>query len=136
MMENGKADALSRETMAKIAAILRVDIGDEKSGTLASSSTGEAICPNGDCPSNVPFVVNGSIAFWPKRQPVAGAKYCAYCGEVLEHACANCGATIGEGAFCQKCGAPFVMPPADAMADIVAWVAARRREIAELKALH
>ena len=63
------------------------------------------------------------------------AKFCAYCGEVLEHACSNCGAPIGEGAFCQKCGAPHVMPPAEEIADPVAWVAARRREIAELKAL-
>ena len=134
MMENGKADALSRETIAKIAGILKVEIEGEGESAPAAAP-GLAVCPNGDCPSNVPFAVNGTVAFWPKRQPTPGARFCAYCGEVLEHACSNCGAPIGEGAFCQKCGAPHVMPPAGDIADPVAWAAARRRELAELKAL-
>ena len=135
MMENGKPDALSRETIAKIASILKVDLDEEASSSSPASAAGLAVCPNGDCPSNVPFAVNGAVAFWPKKQPSPGAKYCAYCGEVLEHACSNCGAPIGEGAFCQTCGAPHVMPPAEEIADPAAWAAARRREIAELKAL-
>ena len=135
MMENGKPDALSRETVAKIASILKVKIDEDEPAPAAAHVSGNAVCPNGDCPSNVPFAVNGTVAFWPKKQPSPGAKFCAYCGEVLEHACSNCGAPIGEGAFCQKCGAPQVMPPAEEIADPVAWVAARRREIAELKAL-
>ncbi len=135
MMENGNATALSRETIAKIAEILRVELdGEGESAAQPAPAMGIAVCPNGDCPSNVPFAVNGTVAFWPKGQP-SGAKFCAYCGEVLEHACANCGAPIGEGAFCQKCGAPRVMPPAGDISDPVAWVAARRRELAELKAL-
>ncbi len=136
MMENGKADALSRETIAKIAGILKVDIGDDaQASASAMPAVGNAVCPNGDCPSNVPFAINGTVAFWPRKQPSPAAKFCAYCGEVLEHACANCGAPIGEGAFCQKCGAPHVMPPAEEISDPVAWAAARRHEIAELKAL-
>ena len=134
MMENGKADALSRETIAKIAAILKVEINGEGEAAQPIAASGFAVCPNGDCPSNIPFAVNGTVAFWPKGQP-SGAKFCAYCGEVLEHACSNCGAPIGEGAFCQKCGAPHVMPPAGDIADPVAWAAARRRELAELRAL-
>ena len=134
MMEHGNATALSRETIAKIASILKVEIDGEGEPVQTVSVPGLAICPNGDCPSNVPFAVNGSVAFWPKGQP-SGAKFCAYCGEVLEHACSNCGAPIGEGAFCQKCGAPHVMPPAGDIADPAAWAAARRRELAELKAL-
>ena len=135
MMENGNATALSRETIAKIAEILKVELdGEGESAAQPAPAMGIAVCPNGDGPSNVPFAVNGTVAFWPKGQP-SGAKFCAYCGEVLEHACANCGAPIGEGAFCQKCGAPRVMPPAGDISDPVAWVAARRRELAELKAL-
>ena len=134
MMENGKADALARETIVKIAEILKVEIDGEGESAPAASTLGFAVCPNGDCPSNVPFAVNGTVAFWPKRQP-AGAKFCAYCGEVLEHACPNCGAPIGEGAFCPNCGAPHVMPPAGDIADPAAWAAARRHELAELKAL-
>ena len=135
MMENGNANALSRETIAKIAGILKVEIdGEGESVAQPVPVAGLAICPNGDCPSNVPFAVNGAVAFCLKAQP-AGAKYCAYCGEVLEHACSNCGAPIGEGAFCQRCGAPRVMPPAGDISDPVAWAAARRRELAELKAL-
>lgn len=138
MMENGKADAIAHETIVKIAEILHVEIDETPEAALPAVpvlAPGHAVCPNGDCPSNVPFVVNGSVAFWPKKQPSATAKYCAYCGEVLEHACSNCGAPIGEGAFCQKCGTPHVMPPAADIADPVAWAAARRREIAEFKAL-
>ncbi len=134
MMENGNPTALSRETIAKIATVLKVELDDEGEPAQPIAAAGLAVCPNGDCPSNVPFAVNGTVAFWPKGQP-SGAKFCAYCGEVLEHACSNCGAPIGEGAFCQKCGAPHVMPPAGDISDPVAWAAARRRELAELKAL-
>ena len=134
MMERGKPDALSRETVVKIAEILKVELDAPAAPAVAPPAAGAAICPNGDCPSNVPFAVGGQLAFWPKNQP-AGAKYCAFCGEVLEHACPNCGAPIGAGAFCPKCGSPFVMPPAGEIADPAAWAAARRREIAELKAL-
>ena len=134
MMENGNPAAMSRETIAKIAGILKVELDGEGESVQAASVNGIAVYPNGDCPSNVPFAVNGTVAFWPKGQP-SGAKFCAYCGEVLEHACSNCGAPIGEGAFCQKCGAPHVMPPAGDISDPVAWAAARRRELAELKAL-
>lgn len=138
MMENGRPDAMARETMLKIAEILKVEV-DEPAETPATETTavtiGNSVCPNGDCPSNVPFVVNGSVAFWPKKQPSPNAMFCAYCGEVLEHACSNCGAPINDGAFCQKCGAPHVMPPADEIADPQAWVAQRRKDIAEFKAL-
>ncbi len=134
MMENGKVDALSRETIVKIAEILKVELDNSAAPAVAVPVVGAAVCPNGDCPSNVPFAVGGQLVFWPKSQP-SGAKFCAFCGEVLEHACPNCGAPIGEGAFCRTCGSPLVMPPAGDIADAAAWAAARRREIAELKAL-
>ena len=135
MMENGKADALSRETIAKIAKILKVELDDPaEPAAVVTAAAGAAVCPNGDCPSNIPFAVGGQLAFWPKSQP-SGAKFCAFCGEVLEHSCPNCGAPIVEGAFCRRCGSPLVMPPAGDIADAAAWAAARRREIAELKAL-
>lgn len=136
MMENGKPDALAKETIAKIASILGVEIGDAVPvGKVHAHLHSRSICPNPECPSNVPYLVGGSVAIWPKRQPTDDAKYCAFCGEVLENACPGCGAPLGEGAFCQQCGANLVTAPVDDEAEAAAWVARRRSEIADLAPL-
>lgn len=136
MMENGKPDAIAKETMARIASILGVEIDDAAPAAVAPVRQGaRAICPNPECPSNVPYIVGGSVAIWPGRQPSPDAKYCAFCGEVLERACPVCGAPLGEGAFCGQCGAAHVTAPVEGEAEAAAWVAARRREIADLAPL-
>jgi hypothetical protein len=97
---------------------------------------GRSICPNGDCPSNVPFVVDGELIFWPRRQPTPGGRHCAFCGEVLERQCRSCGAPVTEGACCPQCGTAHVpTSPAAGAGDATAWAEQRRRELAEWRAL-
>lgn len=136
MMENGKPDAIAKETITKIAKILGVDIGDASAVVKVPDHLhSRTICPNPECPSNVPYLVGGSVAIWPTRQPADDARYCAFCGEVLESACPGCGAPLGEGAFCQQCGASLVTAPVENEAEATAWVARKRREIADLTPL-
>lgn len=133
MMESGKPDAIAKETIVRIASILGVEMGDEATAAAIPFRPGtKAICPNPECPSNIPYLVNGTVAIWPGKQPSSDAKYCAYCGEVLERACPGCGAPLGDGAFCGHCGTAHVTAPVENEADAAAWVATRRREIADL----
>ena len=37
-----------------------------------------------------------------------GEVHCAWCGEVLERACPECGAPINAGAHCVRCGAAYL----------------------------
>ncbi|MEI8242395.1 MAG: helix-turn-helix transcriptional regulator [bacterium] len=138
MMEAGRATALARETLVRIAAELGVVLEQtpERSAPAgAAPVSGAAHCTDSECPSNVPFVVSGVLVFWPRPQPVAGGRYCAYCGEVLARVCGKCGVPAGTGACCRDCGAPFVPPPAAIHADVEAWAETRRRQIAEWRAL-
>ncbi len=139
MLESGRMEALARPTVEKIAALLGVELGPAESAAAPPaavvSPAGRACCPNGDCPSNVPFVVGGEAVFWPRRQPAGGGRHCAYCGEVLESRCRRCGAPISEGACCSVCGTPRVLPPPAAAADPEGWCEMRRRQIAEWRAL-
>lgn len=112
MMENGRADALSRETLAKIGAVLGVSIPEAVSGAGFGggerSGGGVAICPNPDCPTILPYRVGGELCLLP-RAHVGGGTRCPLCGEVLLRACPECGAPIRAGsAFCVECGAAHV----------------------------
>lgn len=138
MMEAGRTTALARETLERIAAQLGVALESgvpTPAAAVAAPSLGCAHCTDPECPSNIPFVVGGTLVFWPRPQPVAGGRHCVYCGEVLASACGTCGASAGTGACCRACGAPFVPPPATLRADSEAWAAERRRQIAEWRAL-
>lgn len=144
MLESGRLEALARPTVARIAALLGVELGAELAAeapaggapaALAAPPPGRACCPNGACPSNVPFVVAGEVIFWPRRQPTAGGRHCAYCGEVLERLCRHCGAPVSEGACCPACGTPRVPAPPAAGDDPEGWAEARRRQIAEWRSL-
>jgi len=139
MMESGRMEALARGTIEKIAAVLDVPLDPETAPAAAAAAapaSGRAFCPNGECPSNVPFAVDGEILFWPRRQPSPGGRHCAYCGEVLERQCRTCGAPVTDGACCPQCGTAHVPPPPSAgVGDAAAWAAARRRELAEWRAL-
>lgn len=139
MMESGRMEALARGTIEKIAGLLEVSLDPGAgAGTAAPAapSAGRAVCPNGECPSNVPFVVNGELVFWPRRQPAPGGRHCAFCGEVLERQCRQCGAPVTAGACCPQCGTAHVLPPpAAAAGDMAAWADTRRKELAEWRAL-
>lgn len=77
---------------------------------LPVAEAGErTFCPNPECPSNVAYQVGDKVALAPRGHFAgAGEKHCAWCGEVLEHACANCGAPVNAGAFCSACGEAYV----------------------------
>jgi HTH-type transcriptional regulator / antitoxin HipB len=138
MMESGRTTALARETLERIAVALGVALESAVSAPVASAavaSLGRAFCTAPECPSNIPFVVDGVLVFWPRPQPAPGGRHCVYCGEVLASVCGQCGAPAAAGACCRECGASFVPPPATLRADSEAWAAERRRQIAEWRAL-
>lgn len=151
--EGGKRIALRRETVEKICEILEIEMPAELAeepagqGTAAGLSRSVAAatsvpqrpapvpyCPNSGCPSNIPYVVDGALAFMPRRQPDAGATYCPWCGEVLLKECPQCEEPSTSTAFCPNCGAKRVEPP-EGISDPVAWASARRAEIAEIDRL-
>lgn len=136
MMEAGRLTALAQETVARMASELGVPLASEApSAALSVPVRGVAFCPDPDCPSNVPFAVNGALIFWPRPQPVAGGAHCVHCGEVLAHVCDTCGAPAAAGACCRHCGAAYVPPPPVPVSDAEAWALSRRRQLAEWRAL-
>ena len=151
--EGGKRTALRRETVEKICGILEIEMPAELAeepvgqGTAVDSSrpadaqslgSGASrpapYCPNPGCLSNVPYVVDGALAFMPRRQPDSGATYCPWCGEVLLKECPQCESAATRTAFCPNCGAKRVEPP-EGISDPIAWAEARRAEIAEVEQL-
>lgn len=75
---------------------------------IAVAATG--FCPNPDCPSHRKMQSAGKTIIFPDRKlsdPVGG-RFCAYCGEVLERKCPNCGSPVHDGAICSLCGKPYV----------------------------
>lgn len=133
--------AIAKETIEKVASLLGVVMASENETSVpapavpAMAPVVDSCCPNPECPSNVPFIVNGDVVLWPHRQPTPGAKFCAYCGEVLEHACRRCGAPITQGAFCPVCGEPRVQPPPQTLPTPTEWAENRRRMIADWRSL-
>jgi len=139
MMESGRMSALAQETIIKIASELNVVLTSTSAPSTLSVPAplrGVAFCPDPGCPSNVPFVVNGILVFWPYPQPAhAAGGHCMHCGEVLSHVCEKCGLPAAPGACCRHCGAAYIAPPAIPVSDPDAWALARRQQIAEWRAL-
>ena len=136
MMENGRADALSRETLAKIAAELHVELPEEgdapsaatgPSGAMAAGG-GVVICPNPDCPTNLPYRVGAEVFLLPRAHR-GGGTHCPQCGEVLARACPECGAPLHAGAaFCASCGAALVPHAYDPAVLTDPWLRARQEQ--------
>ena len=55
-------------------------------------------------------MVDGRTLYLPNRDEAdpVGGKFCAYCGEILEKRCPNCGAPVHAGAICAHCGQPYL----------------------------
>ncbi len=142
MLEAGHAAKVARETVEKIAALLEVPL---EAATAAQplpfgpvSAVSHAFCPHADCFSNVPYVVNGDLLFWPRPQPEnrPAAAHCAVCGELLERRCPHCGAPVtAAGACCPACGGARIANTLPPETDCEAWAAQRRRAIAEWRSL-
>ena len=157
MFEAGMATKLSDEAVGKMAEVLGLDLpamlkADEERRkarggmdvlpmmTAGVVSPGDVqivrgYCPNCQCPSNAPYVVDGRLLYRPARlmaSPEGGAR-CVQCGEVLEMRCPSCGAPLNDGACCGVCGSAYVTPTLREGVDVVAYARARRAEILELK---
>ncbi|HNX35129.1 MAG TPA: helix-turn-helix domain-containing protein [Kiritimatiellia bacterium] len=142
MLESGQSVKIARETVEKIASRLGVPLepasDDPRSPAMAAGPLpAHAFCPNAFCYTNVPYVVNGDLLFWPRPQPAsaAGGTHCAVCGELLERRCPHCGAPLGAGACCPHCGGALVTNTLPPETDPETWSAQRRREIAEWRSL-
>ncbi len=137
MLESGRSEALARPAVEKMAEILGVELDSEEScgASVTPTAGAHGICPQSECPSNVPFAVHGDLLLWPRPQPVPGGRHCAYCGEVLERTCRQCGAPVRRGACCPSCGTPWVAPPVDYEGTAEQWARTRRQRIAEWRSL-
>jgi Predicted transcriptional regulators len=143
MFEAGKRDALSRDSIVKIAAILRVELPAEDGGAggenaAAAPAPGRPecaprlpFCPNFDCPTNFAYTSGASVFLFPTGLAGSG-KHCLFCGEPLSCKCPCCGAPISRpGACCPDCGAALVEFP-DGFSTAVAEWAQRHNEAATL----
>lgn len=144
MFEAGRTSVLSTETVSQIAKALDIDIKSVPAAPEAENGAARRLtlkfCPVDECPSNVPYVVHGSIHLLPRmvNAPQEEKTRCRYCGEILESHCPNaeCAARVESGAFCPWCGAEYVsQAPLDSGLDPVAWSDAQRQRIAEARKL-
>ena len=113
MLEAGRPEKLSKEYVGKIAVELGLKLDEPSASAVrlfAVPAAAYGYCPDAECPSAVPYLVRGALAFKPLLQRTdGGATHCVHCGELLETHCPECGAPIREaGAFCPHCGAPRV----------------------------
>ena len=138
MLEGGRLSAVSRETLAKIAEAVGVELPDGVVPAAAAAAAavasalplGFAFCPNAECLSNLPYFVGAELLLLPLGSAGDGA-HCAVCGELLERACPACGAPVRRGGgCCTACGAPLVPVPDGFAPDPRAWAAAKQSAIA------
>ena len=116
MFEQGDGTKLNDEAVKKLSELLGVPIPDKKTSNVHTPPPpvpqlrDRGYCPNPMCPSNHAYEVEGQRRYKIGREEAdpAYGKYCALCGEVLEHKCPECGARLHEGAICSFCGKPYV----------------------------
>ena len=115
MFEQGDGTKLNDAVIRKLAEKFGVSFTSEApvsefTGTGAVASASRGFCPNPKCPSNMAYEVDGRTLLKPDRSAAdpAGGKFCAFCGEILEKRCPNCGASVHDGAICSFCGEPYV----------------------------
>jgi transcriptional regulator with XRE-family HTH domain len=115
MFEQGDGTKLNDEVIAKLAKRFSLTLPGEaahpKPVVIRYASGVKGFCPNPSCPSNQAYQVDGRTFLKPDRttaDPVGG-RFCAMCGEVLEHRCPNCGSPVHEGAVCSHCGEAYLI---------------------------
>lgn len=135
MMEAGRPEALSRESLEKLAKILNVTLPEAVDAKPLSptSGAGPAVCPGFNCPSNLPYAVGGEVFFMPLGTAGSG-RHCVLCGELLARRCPSCGAPLSTpGGCCAACGAAIVTMPEGYADNPQAWVEDRTAAIATLR---
>ena len=150
MFEAGDGTKLSDEMVKKLAEKFGISLEQPPRGKMRTEEEGAerkswgtpdsplGFCPNCQCPSNVPYVVEGRLFFRPSARiaaPVQGSCRCAACGEVLELSCPACGAPLNEGACCVACGMPYVTSTVPQGTPLAVWARSRREEISALRNL-
>ena len=121
MFEQGCPTKLNDEVVEKLAKKFNIELKDKPPTSNLQPPTFNlqpstfnlplrGFCPNPNCPSNKPYLVDGRQLYLPDREAAdpIGAKFCAMCGEVLEKRCPNCGAPVHAGGICSLCGEPYV----------------------------
>ncbi|HAS82175.1 MAG TPA: hypothetical protein DCS43_05745 [Verrucomicrobia bacterium] len=118
MFERGHANALAQPKIEAALEFLGIPataiIVPLPTGELEKGSPTRRYCPVFDCPSNIPFSVQGALLVQPNplAQPTHAGRYCAHCGELLESQCPECAAPLNPGACCVCCGTAYVnIPP-------------------------
>jgi len=133
MMERGHASALAWEKVEAIAEILHVPLSDTPPSlpvTVGLATTSHRFCPVFDCPSNLPYTANGVLYALPRAGAnPAGARHCAYCGELLEERCPQCGNVELHGACCTQCGTACIATPEHVPGGIENWVDAQLKRL-------
>ncbi len=134
MMEAGRREAISHESLVKLAGILKVELPDSApvQSTPVSSVSGFSVCSNFNCPSNMPYPVGEEVYFMPLGTSGSG-HHCVLCGELLSRTCPNCGAVITTpGGCCGCCGSAIVEMPTGYTEDIPGWIQSRVGVIASV----
>lgn len=136
MMERGREDALAWSKIEAIAKIFDINIeafAPKQPPLSTCHSPLSTFCPIFDCPANMPYVVNGKLYVLPRSKNSDTDKHCAYCGELLENSCPECGANITEqSACCQDCGTPYVATPEEIAAGTETWANKQRQNLKDL----
>ncbi len=128
MMEAGRREALSHETLLKVASLLHVEVPDVASEAAAAPvmmGNTRSVCGNFNCPSNLPYCVGETVFFLPLGT-AGGSRHCVFCGELLMRTCPDCGSPIVHaGGCCGACGHGLVEFPAAYTDDRSRWIAER-----------
>ena len=134
MMEAGRPEALSRESLEKLAKILNVTLPEAPTAKPPAPvpDAGPAVCPGFNCPTNLPYAVGGEVFFMPLGT-AGGGRHCVLCGELLVRRCPSCDAPLSTpGGCCTTCGAAIVTMPEGYADDPQAWIDRRTTAIAVL----
>ena len=128
MYEAGKRDALSRDSIVKIAAILKVELPTEPAIEIIPQIIPQRalppkpFCPSFDCPTNIAYTVGASVFLLPSGTAGNG-KRCLLCGEALSTLCPKCGTELHHrGACCPECGTALIEFPDDFTASVAEWI--------------
>jgi DNA-binding Xre family transcriptional regulator len=124
MFECGRMTALNDQTIGRLCEILGLlpPSSAERQASFEEQPVvlKRAFCPNPECPSNLPFEMNGMDVGVPRRLMVTDREcHCKWCGEILERECPECHAPIQSGAFCSHCGHAYVQLPEPARKEVL-----------------
>lgn len=124
MFESGRMTALNDQTIGKLCELLGVlpPTASERAAPVVVTQPvlTRAFCPNPECPSNLPYQMNGMDVGLPRRLMVTEREcHCKWCGEVLEKSCPECHAPVQSGAFCSHCGHAYVAMPEPARQEVL-----------------